>query len=580
MCPRKNPFSSRFVLVFTSVVLIHALTQLPLLILTLVFDINGDRGIRTAASSSNPSFDSFARNSTAVYTSSSSTNFSVQLCPDGISPGPLCTVIFPLDPSNINKQSKALVFLWPFQNFELHIREDVLLIILQVWLLATSLHFIFRYAVASLVTAFSIHTLTTIWSLLVLLRNQIQKKEIVAVFSSLFPRPFDPGNYKLTLDALKLSFNLVVLGVISFLGWRSLKIIGKAGDPYSCSSRTLIKKIQIGWQASSHLAVFFTASSAVLWIDRVFNLSSSIRLPVLFYVSFGGLLALLPLWIFLLYRTIQNTSYQLFVPHLLLSVLFLGSYAGLFVSPLFRWLFQSSLFIAIVTVCELTFMTVSLVMSGFWWWIVNNSQAWGLRTELDDLIKSLEEPPKKGFIEEKIDESATRSPRLLSIQWLRERIQAMSPKTSRSSIFPHIPMQIPPVTSSAPTSRRPSDPEAGGPKPSPTASMMIEAFTFMFRGSETGSNLTGSVKYPESEVQEGGYEYGYGYSYPRSPSHIQVLPPTRRSSQATQLSWYYSSSASEQNASSLQRIGSRDVMLQSPPRIAQVSPSGRSKTWV
>ena len=268
---------------------------------------------------------------------------------------------------------------WPMQRLWNTQREDAVFIGFQVWVLGMSVVALLNESVPHIIAAFLTHVLATGWSAFQLAHTANFRSE----FNRLTTRGACGGVNLLPMywkaranaEITVLVLNAVVLIASGYMSWKLLKTFGwltfkRVGASLEINRmyRTVLCLAIV-----LQLSLFFMVVSMALWIEELYNgpaASSTTLAPLYKAVVAIQLVALVP-WLITGWYAVRREMRKTMIGFIVLSVLFIVAWAGMFVSSTWRLTFLTwtffrimSVFAAVLTVLVLGLGIVCLLNFG------------------------------------------------------------------------------------------------------------------------------------------------------------------------------------------------------------------------
>ncbi|KAJ1305746.1 hypothetical protein OPQ81_010478 [Rhizoctonia solani] len=252
----------------------------------------------------------------------------------------------------------ALALAWPAQVLRDFGREDLAMIAFQAWLLGMSIVAILNESVPHMVAGLFTQTLSTGWSAFQMARSasfQAQYKETIVrgACSGVDVLP-DYFSHRTTDEIPIVVFNGIFLTAMIILSWRMCRVYGWQTFKRIGASRVMNQAYRLVLAFSIHLqcAVYFFVTSSVLWVDELLNgsIACFAEHQAIYKGIFITSILLLPPWLILGWIGVRRENKHMMHAFLVISLLFITAWAGMFASEVYRWTFATWPFFAAMTI--------------------------------------------------------------------------------------------------------------------------------------------------------------------------------------------------------------------------------------
>ena len=237
-------------------------------------------------------------------------------------------------------------------------KEDIVFIAFQFWTLTMSLAALANESIPYIIASFITHGMNTAWSAFQVVhtngfRADYERivdngacRSVPSLLSSYWPlrRSFELPSLVLHILALLLS---------AFLTWKLVKLFGWNTFSRLGASRTKDRAFKLSLSLSStvHLGFFFLVVAACLWIDELRTAGSIVSGSASFPIGAAAIpLLLIVPWIFLGSYAIAQRNQKFLVGFTMVTFGYLLTTSLFFISPVYRWTFQSWRFFKILGV--------------------------------------------------------------------------------------------------------------------------------------------------------------------------------------------------------------------------------------
>ncbi|GJJ09564.1 hypothetical protein Clacol_003787 [Clathrus columnatus] len=263
---------------------------------------------------------------------------------------------------------KTLIY--PAQTLDNTKREDITLIGFQVWVLGLSLVALLNESIPHLFASMVTQFLVAIWTIVQIFQTEHFRRQLITFSADSACNPSDIlGPYwhnremaeiaSATLNGIVFVLNAFLhYNLMKLFGWQTFKRLGASLTINRIYKLVLIQSIAI------QMALFFMVSTAALWIDQLYNGAVG-HLATLGKVYKAGAIIMFVLlipWLALGWFTIRREMRKAFLIFLLLNMVFVGLWAGIFDSTSFRWTFVLWPFFAVMVCVSGTLMLTTLVL--------------------------------------------------------------------------------------------------------------------------------------------------------------------------------------------------------------------------
>lgn len=249
-------------------------------------------------------------------------------------------------------------------------REDIVFIAFQFWVLGMSIVALLNESIPHMIASLLTHILATTWSGLQLNHTANFRATFNRVITNgacngvaLLPSYWDE---RADAEYPALVLNVVALLISAFLTWKLVKSFGWQTFKRVGASLTInrIYKLVLVLSIVLQLSFFFMGATVSLWLDDLFNGAASRSASyVAFYkaTSFATLVLLIP-WIATGWFAVrQELRLPMFI-FLVLSLLYLGAWALMFLADTFRWAFLTWLFFTLMASASVFLTLVAFIL--------------------------------------------------------------------------------------------------------------------------------------------------------------------------------------------------------------------------
>lgn len=260
--------------------------------------------------------------------------------------------------------------LYPAQTLSNMKREDITLIGFQVWVSGLSLVALLNESIPHLFASVVTQLIVTIWTIVQIFQTEHFRTQLIrfSVDNTCSPSSL-LGNYwhqramaeiaSATLNGIVFVVNLFLhYKLMKLFGWQTFKRIGASLTINRVYKLVLIQSIAI------QLALFFMVASAGLWIDQLYNgaVGRLASLDKLYKAGVCIMFILLIPWLALGWFTIRLEMRKTFLVFLVMNLIFMGLWAGIFDSTTFRWTFVLWPFFAVMVCVSGVLMLMTFLL--------------------------------------------------------------------------------------------------------------------------------------------------------------------------------------------------------------------------
>ncbi|TFK26145.1 hypothetical protein FA15DRAFT_616477 [Coprinopsis marcescibilis] len=249
-------------------------------------------------------------------------------------------------------------------------REDVVLLLSNLWMLTLGVVAILNESLPHLGAAFFAHILGSIWSAI---RIHETNSLLVMYRTVIVPRPCQSQDFLGTWWEERLShsipivvFNGIGVLVLGFFTWKlynvySTQTFSRVGaSPVVHRMYKLLLFFSVGLQ----LSFFFSIASAGMWISKMSqgNISAFAQHRNIYTAVFAMFIVLIIPWLIVGWVSIRKEARKRFWIFLLISLLILAFSSFMFSSPLYRMIFMRWRFFAAMTVTAFVLLTLTVTV--------------------------------------------------------------------------------------------------------------------------------------------------------------------------------------------------------------------------
>ncbi|EIN05842.1 hypothetical protein PUNSTDRAFT_137327 [Punctularia strigosozonata HHB-11173 SS5] len=271
----------------------------------------------------------------------------------------------------------ARVLIYPDQVLKNSRREELALIGSQFWLFLIGFHAVVYESAPHLLAVFFTRVIQSGWSAYSIWRT----KDIHRRFNHLIINPETPCHTKklfptyfsqrLAWQIPDLVLNLVSLLVTAYLGWKLVRLYNQHAFKRVGPPKHIVRiyRFFLAIWVCLQLSVFFLVTLMGLWVDQLVNSAVkhvSSHTTIYFAAFLFTLICLIP-WITLGWYSVSREMKRMMVVFLVINLAFLGCWAAMFDSLVFRWTFVQWPFLGCMSVAALIFLTASFVLGVVCW---------------------------------------------------------------------------------------------------------------------------------------------------------------------------------------------------------------------
>ncbi|KAF7784583.1 hypothetical protein Agabi119p4_748 [Agaricus bisporus var. burnettii] len=239
---------------------------------------------------------------------------------------------------------------YPVSILENTIREDIVFIAFQFWVLGMSIVALLNESIPHILASLVTHVVATVWGSLQLVHTTHFRIQFGALITegacrgvSQSPITSHYWDSRKSVEAVSLAFNVLALLVSCFLSWRLFKLFGWQTFKRVGASRTINRmyKLVLMLSITIQLSFFFVAVTVSLWLDRLFNnvIGDLVDLRKAYLASCIITLVLLIPWLMMGWFGSRRELRIPMLGFLGLCVVYLGGWGVMFISTTFRWTF-------------------------------------------------------------------------------------------------------------------------------------------------------------------------------------------------------------------------------------------------
>ena len=252
----------------------------------------------------------------------------------------------------------ALALSWPNQVLRDFAREDLAMIGFQVWLLVMTIVAILNESIPHLIAGLVTQALSTGWSAFQMARSTSfrARYETIIVRGACSGVDVLPDYFShRTKDEIPIVvFNGVFLIAMAVLSWRMCRVYGWQTFKRIGASVVMNRAYRLVLAFSIHLqvAIFFFVTSSALWVDELLNGSVACfaeHRDIYEGIFITSILLLLP-WLILGWIGVRRENKHMMHGFLAIGLLFITAWAAMFASDVYRWIFATWPFFAVMTV--------------------------------------------------------------------------------------------------------------------------------------------------------------------------------------------------------------------------------------
>ncbi|CUA74842.1 Protein FMP27, mitochondrial [Rhizoctonia solani] len=252
----------------------------------------------------------------------------------------------------------VLALSWPAQVLRDFAREDLAMIGFQVWLFGMSIVAILNESVPHMAAGLFTQALSTGWSAFQMARSasfQARYNEVI-VRGACSGVDVLPGYFAhRRADEIPIVvLNAIFLVAMAILGWKVCRVYGWQTFKRIGASRVMNRAYRLVLAFSIHLqcAVYFIVTSSALWVDELINGSIACFAQhenIYKGIFITNILLLLP-WLILGWISVRRENKHMMHAFLGISLLFIVTWAAMFASDVYRWVFATWPFFAAMSV--------------------------------------------------------------------------------------------------------------------------------------------------------------------------------------------------------------------------------------
>jgi len=276
----------------------------------------------------------------------------------------------------LNEQC-AQILVYPQQELNNAVREDVASIFLQFWLFGVSVFAVSQSSVPHTLTAFGTRFLITAWSAYIVAYRTNNRKTI---FSQIVATPGTPCGLDLfptyfgmlqAYDIADLVLSCTALVFSGLLSWNLLKVYNaqsfkRVGAP---AHITHIYKFFMAVEACLQLEVFVLMAATGLWIDVLVNTAIhyiSDHTKVYYALIISTAILVLP-WLILGWYGVKKESKPMMISFLVIAFYFIAGWSLMFYSKVYRWSFLQWPYLGCFTIASFILIIASVILGTICW---------------------------------------------------------------------------------------------------------------------------------------------------------------------------------------------------------------------
>ncbi|THU79895.1 hypothetical protein K435DRAFT_516624 [Dendrothele bispora CBS 962.96] len=277
----------------------------------------------------------------------------------------------PGDPIILSQQC-VQTLVYPDQHFQNSRREDIALIVLQLWLFGVSVLAMYYDSVPHILAGLILHILFTTWSIYAFWRTKYQKD----VFNLLIEEPATPCSTavfspyfenRVLYETYDLVLNITAFLLAAYLSWHlvrgfSKKSVQRLDAPENVKA---IYKYFLAIQVCLQMAAFVLSTWMGLWLDQIqtsyiLKISNHLAVYRAMYIFYTVLL--LP-WMLAGWWGIRLEKRKIVAVFTLTSFVLIVIACVIFYSQVFRWTFIAWPFFGGMTVLSLVLLVAIFALS-------------------------------------------------------------------------------------------------------------------------------------------------------------------------------------------------------------------------
>jgi hypothetical protein len=240
------------------------------------------------------------------------------------------------------------------------IREDIVFISFQFWVLGMSCVALLNESIPHILASLLTHMLATSWAAYQISHTSDFRTQFNRLITNgacnpinLLPQYWTQrGHAEIPILAL----NVLALLISAFLTWRLVKLFGWQTFKRVGASLTInrVYKIVLTLSITIQLSMFFMAATVGLWIDQLFNGSTGqlASLSKLYKGMFMTTLIMLIPWLMTGWFAVRRELILPMLVFLALCLTYMAGWAVMFLSTSFRWTFHQWNFFAVMAVAS------------------------------------------------------------------------------------------------------------------------------------------------------------------------------------------------------------------------------------
>ncbi|KLO10026.1 hypothetical protein SCHPADRAFT_907261 [Schizopora paradoxa] len=383
---RRLPLSRSNAYVLLSIVIVGTQVILRALLFYLDNSQSGDTSLRvpppnssvlafSGANSNASSIIASTDPSTLLYTFTS--NFQFEVCADSHGP----CLKFPIDQIALadgDLDFCSFVKSYATDLFRETRLEDIAFIGIHLYLFFVTIYAIARESIPHIIVLFVTRMLSLAWAIGRVIYSAMLKKSLNLLFTAASSRPSSNGQCSPPPEALKfldpfwrnrqafeyalLISSLILILLEAFAAWKLMTMYTQRPWRVVQVKREIRKmyKLLLGFSVVIQLAALILPVTMMLFVVVLLSKPLNIHSDHT-RVYLGGVITtacLLPLWVFLGWRSLRREYKKGTIAFLLITTVLLGGWSALFDSRLFRWTFTTWWFLG-------TMMTASLLLTFF-----------------------------------------------------------------------------------------------------------------------------------------------------------------------------------------------------------------------
>lgn len=259
---------------------------------------------------------------------------------------------------------------WPLQNLATSGREDIVFLVFNIWVLGMSFVAILNESMPHMIAALVTHLLMTAWTAFQIVATMRFRSEFLRITRdgacrgiNLLPHYWQQRQ---NVELAELILNVLALLLSSWLSWRLVKQFGwqtfkRVGASLSVNH---MYKLVLGLSVVLQLSMFFIVSSMAIWIEQICNgpARALTRHALVYEILYLIVIILLIPWAACGWFGVRRENKDITMIFLIGAVMVITSWGGMFFSHVFRLLFSTWGFFAMLTIIAMILSGITLVL--------------------------------------------------------------------------------------------------------------------------------------------------------------------------------------------------------------------------